>query len=175
MARKAPTGRLGNDFRNPQPSGAPGRLKSPTRPEAGMKSQEVLEALLLLLPVLAALLAPRPAPRPAAASNPKGMGFILLLEGKNAEALRLLNLALSESPRDAEALLLRGHAHARLGKYTEALRDMVDAARLDPGLRPLLPPIAMLALRLGRLASLRLLALAWRSFVRLGVLRGGLW
>lgn len=135
-----------------------------------MKPRDVLGALLVLLPVLAVLLAPRPAPPPAVAYSPKGQGFLLLLEGRHAEALRLLNTALSASPRDAEALLLRGHAHARLGRHAEALRDMVAAAKLDPGLRPLLPPVARLALLLGRWASLRLLALAWRALARLAPL-----
>jgi len=76
-------------------------------------------------------------------------------------------------PRDAQALYFRGRAHAGLGMYRGALADMVAASRLDPSLRVILPPIARLSLRLGRLASLRLLAPAWRALAMLDRVRAG--
>lgn len=133
-----------------------------------MKLVSLLAAVLVFWRILDALREPRPAPRLPATVSQKGLGLLLLLEGRHSEALWRLNLAVSERPNDAVALLLRGHANARLGRHLEALQDMVAAAGLDPRLRSLLPLFARLALRLGRLASLRLLALAWRVRVRLG-------
>lgn len=128
-----------------------------------MKWQEaVLGAALVWLfcEILAASRA-RPAGQPAC-DDTRARGALLCLAGRHSEAIPLLSLAISSSPRDAQALYFRGRAHAGLGMYREALTDMVTAARLDPSLRSILPPIARFALILGRLAGLRALALAWR-------------
>lgn len=125
-------------------------------------------AVLLIRAVLAAGSTPLPVREP---EDPRAGGIVLCLAGRHAEALPLLALAVSVDPSDAWALYFCGRAHAGLGLYREALRDMVGAARLDPGLCAHLPVIARIALRLGRWASLRLLALAWRALARLAPMR----
>ena len=127
----------------------------------------VLAALLLAWP------ARRPAPQMPIAAGLREREILLCLAGRHSEALPLLALTVSARPRDAAALYCRGRALAGLGRYLEALADLVAAARLDPDLRPFLPPFARLALCLGRWASLRLLALAWHALARMGIVRLG--
>lgn len=135
------------------------------------------EALVaMLVPVLAALLsawlAGRRAPQ-ATEAGPRERGMLLCLAGRHSEALPLMTLAVSARPRDAWARYFRGRALAGLGRHRDALADLVAAARMDPRIRPLLPPIARLALLLGRWASLHFLALSWRVLLRLGLARTG--
>lgn len=137
-----------------------------------MRTRDALAVVFALVCVLAALLtawpARRPAPQTPTAMGLRERGIRLCLAGRHSEALPLLALAVSARPRDAGARYFRGLALAGMGRYREALADLVAAARLDPNLRPILPPVARLALRLGRWASPRLLALAWRISSRVG-------
>lgn len=146
-----------------------GRLKSSRRPGAGVNAREAIAGVAVFLLALVAILAPRPTPpRSQRATGTRDAGIRLCLAGRHSEALPLLALAVSARPRDAWARYFRGLALAGMGRYREALADLVAAARLDPNLRPILPPVARLALRLGRWASPRLLALAWRISSRVG-------
>lgn len=137
-----------------------------------MKWWEAILGAAIVLLIREALTAPGRARSPGhEPEDPRAGGIVLCLAGRDSEAMPLLDLAISANPRDALALYFRGRAHAGLGMYRDALSDLVAAARLDPRLRPHLPPVARLALRLGRLASLRLLALAWGALVRMGLMR----
>src|SRR5206468_2062548 len=60
-------------------------------------------------------------------------GRKLLLDGHFAEAIELLTLALKVDPKHSLAYNARGFAYYRLKQYPQAIADLDEAIRLNPG------------------------------------------
>ena len=56
----------------------------------------------------------------------------LIRENKTGEALEALNRSLSEEPRDARALFLRGKIWWRQGLRSAAMNDYAASAEIEP-------------------------------------------
>jgi tetratricopeptide (TPR) repeat protein len=74
---------------------------------------------------------PKPAPT-AGADTFHARGRKLLADGKFAEAIEQLTLALQLQPSLALAYNARGFAHYRLKQYPQAIADYDEAIRLNP-------------------------------------------
>jgi tetratricopeptide (TPR) repeat protein len=65
-----------------------------------------------------------------------GQGRQLVQQGRYAEAIEVLTSAINVNPFNQEAYLNRAEAHQRLGHFSEATRDLAEAAKLTRGDRP---------------------------------------
>lgn len=74
----------------------------------------------------------------------------LIREGKTAEAIALLNTAITRDPTDARAHNLLGIALSRTGRHEEAINQFQQALQHDPQLVAALKNLAMDELQTGR-------------------------
>jgi tetratricopeptide (TPR) repeat protein len=59
-------------------------------------------------------------------------GYKLLQEKKYAQAIKYLNLAITENPKDISAYNFRGSAYEKQFKYTQAMQDFNKAIDINP-------------------------------------------
>jgi Flp pilus assembly protein TadD len=87
--------------------------------------------LLLAIVLSAAAVAPASGARPPEYQE----GKKLYKAGEHSRALEKLATAARKAPGEAKVHYLLGLAQAKVGRFLEAERSLLEAQRLDPGIR----------------------------------------